>query len=153
MKNKQHIRFYLINFQLLKLIVLDKVFLTYWRQYVKRISVFQEIITKYTAIRYTTQIDGLSIVPFPKWTFIGQRYCIYRAWSTFCRHARRFSQNESFVITRKAVSSPRLGLTRAFGIHQRRLWHQVEECREELCAIDNKRPTIDHDDEKGLFRY
>jgi len=75
--------------------------------------------------RYTTQIDGLSIVSFSKWIFIGQSYCIYRAQSAFYR-ARRFSQNESFVITQKAVNSLRLELTRAsasinvfFGIRSR----------------------------------
>lgn len=58
--------------------------------------------------------------------FIGQSYCIYRAQLAFCRHARRFSQNESFVITRKAVNTLCLGLTRAsasinvvFGIKSR----------------------------------
>lgn len=77
-------------------------------------------------IRYTTRMDSSSTAPFSKWIFIGQSYCIYRARSAFRRQARRFSQNESFVITRKAVSSLRLGLTRAsasinvvFGIRSR----------------------------------
>lgn len=96
------------------------------------------------AIRYTTRIDGLSIVPFSKWIFIGQSYCIYRAQSAFCRHARRFSQNESFVITRKAVSSLRLGLTRTsasinvvFGIRSRNV---ERNCAPSIITTSHDRP-------------